>query len=227
METVVFEPARNGGVMAQYNWKIGFPEKRGPQPQAWEEWEVIGATLNPKGTVYFLKLGKKIDVEAREREEERLAIETYGGFLDDYEVGDAMERSIDPFRKSHFILTANVFSVPGGSFHDRYLQYKGMSQEQTREAMRKQVEEYVRWVESLPSVVLVSDSQMFPVIHRRSWKVKGAEEWQVRSKCDASIDEIKIFFLKNGMVGEIEEKGSDAYISIMDDAYCHGTDFED
>lgn len=225
METVIFEPARNGGVMARYDWKIGFPEKRGPQPQPWEEWEVLGATLNPKGTVYFLKLGKKIDVEARAREEERLARETYGGFLDDYEVSDAMERSIDPFRESHFILTANVFSVPGGSFHDRYLQYKGMSQEETKEKMRQQVLDYVKWVETLPPVTLASQS--VPVIHRRSWKVKSAEEWQIRSKCDASIDEIKIFFLKNGMVGEIEEKGSGAYISIMDDAYCHGTDFED
>jgi hypothetical protein len=60
MITVIFEEGRNGGVMTRFEGKVSFPEKNGPQPQAGEEWEVLNVSSNPKGTVNFLKLGKKI-----------------------------------------------------------------------------------------------------------------------------------------------------------------------
>lgn len=60
MITVVFEEGRNGGVMCRFEGKVSFPEKNGPQPKADEEWEVVNVSSNPKGTVNFLKLGKKI-----------------------------------------------------------------------------------------------------------------------------------------------------------------------
>lgn len=61
MGTVTFEAGRNGGVVSRYWGKVAFPEKYGPQPQAGEEWDVLEASPNPKETVYFLKLGKKIE----------------------------------------------------------------------------------------------------------------------------------------------------------------------
>jgi hypothetical protein len=61
MQTVKFEPARNGGVMAKWEGKIAFPAKGEAQPEAGETWEVLSVRPNPAGSVFFLSLGKKIE----------------------------------------------------------------------------------------------------------------------------------------------------------------------
>lgn len=59
-----FYHAQKGGVFCRWlgdrGEKVAFPERNGPQPQDGEEWEVLGESMNPSQTVYFLKLGKKI-----------------------------------------------------------------------------------------------------------------------------------------------------------------------
>lgn len=61
MNTVIFEASRNGGVMIRYQGKVAFPDKRGVQPNVGDEYEVLSASPNPTGTVYFLSLGKKVE----------------------------------------------------------------------------------------------------------------------------------------------------------------------
>jgi hypothetical protein len=71
METVIFEPSRNGGVMARYMNKIAFPSQQF-SPIAGEEWEILGAFPNPKGTVLFLTLGQRISSCEEERKKNEM-----------------------------------------------------------------------------------------------------------------------------------------------------------
>ena len=56
----VFESGRNNSVMAKVDGVISFPERRGPQPQAGEVWEVEVAGQNATGRVNFLRMVKLI-----------------------------------------------------------------------------------------------------------------------------------------------------------------------
>ena len=57
---IQFTPARNGGVMAKVDGIVSFPERRGPQPQAGEVWEVEITGQNATGKVNFLRCIKNI-----------------------------------------------------------------------------------------------------------------------------------------------------------------------
>lgn len=55
METVTFDKSRDGGVVTRYQGKVAFPKSK-YRPRVGETWEVVEASLNPKGTVYFLDI---------------------------------------------------------------------------------------------------------------------------------------------------------------------------
>ncbi len=61
MEKIQFFVSRDGGVMARYEGKVAFPERRGAQPQAGETWEVEKAGENASGRVVFLRCVRKIE----------------------------------------------------------------------------------------------------------------------------------------------------------------------
>ncbi len=60
MTQVQFQAARDGGVMARYEGKVAFPERRGPQPQAGETWECEKAGENASGRVVFLRCVRQV-----------------------------------------------------------------------------------------------------------------------------------------------------------------------
>lgn len=57
---VTFEKERDGPI-ARVNGKIAFPERGGRLPQEGETWEVELAGVNPRGTVQFLRLIRKVE----------------------------------------------------------------------------------------------------------------------------------------------------------------------
>lgn len=71
-KSVIFSPAKKGGVCTRYEGRVAFPSRDGVQPEDGDEYEVLNAVSNKAGNVYFLTLGKRISTEAeREAEAER------------------------------------------------------------------------------------------------------------------------------------------------------------
>lgn len=56
-----FVEGDEGDLMCYWDGRVAFPDRHGPQPKTGEYWEVISVASNPKGTVYFLKLGEMRD----------------------------------------------------------------------------------------------------------------------------------------------------------------------
>lgn len=57
---VTFEGGRDGSPMTRVNGKIAFPERGGKLPKVGETWEVELAGTNPRGTVHFLRLIRRV-----------------------------------------------------------------------------------------------------------------------------------------------------------------------
>lgn len=58
---ITFQYGRDGSAMAKVNGRVAFPSKKGPEARAYERWIVAIEGENPRGTVYFLRLVRKID----------------------------------------------------------------------------------------------------------------------------------------------------------------------
>lgn len=71
---VEFRRGKRGDVVAFLDsGKVAFPERRGPQPEVGDQWEVTVAGENPAGTVAFLRLHRRISTAAEREEAERRA----------------------------------------------------------------------------------------------------------------------------------------------------------
>jgi hypothetical protein len=83
---VSFQAGRDGSAMTRVNGKVAFPDRRGPQPQVGETWDVEPCGSNPAGTVIFLRLVRKVDdsVYAAEAAERRAAEEAAQQEAEDY-----------------------------------------------------------------------------------------------------------------------------------------------
>lgn len=60
MLNVNFVEGRNNSILARIDGRVAFPERRGPQPQAGEVWEVKITGQNSRETVNFLRLERKV-----------------------------------------------------------------------------------------------------------------------------------------------------------------------
>lgn len=69
--TATFESGYDGSAITRWDGRRSFPERRGPQPQIGEKWEVLKAVPNPKETVYFLTLGKRMSTK-QERDDQEM-----------------------------------------------------------------------------------------------------------------------------------------------------------
>lgn len=63
---VDFVHSREGTPMATVHHRIAYPERSGKQPEVGEIWEVEIAGSNPKGTVYFLRLIRKLGTKRKD-----------------------------------------------------------------------------------------------------------------------------------------------------------------
>lgn len=62
--TVVFERGRKGDLCARIDGKIAFPARGQPQPGEGDEWEVEIVGTNPAGSVFFLRLVRRVATRA-------------------------------------------------------------------------------------------------------------------------------------------------------------------
>lgn len=105
-KTVIFQSGRNGDIMTRWEGKVAFPDRRGEQPAIGDEYEVVSAKINARGTVYFLTLGKIISTGTtrkpayESREEARLRRERENEALLDRLAAEARALIINKYQEA-------------------------------------------------------------------------------------------------------------------------------